>query len=261
MNKVYTLLFFLFCPALLWAETLHPLAGLDAQLLPQNRWELRLGTKYTENRWFPFEERNTHRKEWDIPFLNLDIGVANNVELNFSYPYIYLDSDHTHHSWDSGDLCVGVKIRLWHSEDKTTFLTLNMKTKLPNGDYSNRFSTNEADFFAEGLFSKKWRNLKLFINGGLGIIGNPKSCNSQDDVLSFAVGIRYKFNELLKGLVEINGWTFSAYENNYTVLTFGGQYLFSSHWRLDTGLHIGLTDESEDWGISGGITYIFDWGR
>lgn len=245
-------------PNLVWAEGFYPLAGLDAQLLPKNKWELRVGTKYTQNRWFPFEGHNTHRKELWLPYLGLNIGVAENVELDMEYPYIYLDSERIHSKWDSGDLSVRVKLNILHSPDKSTFFTLNLETKLPNGDYNNRFSTNEADFFAEGLLSKSWGKVKIFLNGGMGIIGKPNSCNSQDDILTFAGGLRYSFSPGFNLLWEISGWAISAYNNNYTTMTVGGQYLLDPHWRLDAGIHVGLNDESEDWGVSAGISYIFE---
>ncbi|MDL1970941.1 MAG: transporter [Candidatus Desulfofervidaceae bacterium] len=260
MRKIFFILILLsYYPALGFAASVHPLGSLDAHLLPQAQWEFRLGTKYTENRWFPFEGRNTHRHEWQIPKLNLDIGVADNVELNFSYPYIYLDSDHTSGVWDSGDLTVGLKIRLFKEKDERPVLTLNLKTKLPNGDYSKRFSTNETDFFSQFLLAKTWRNLNVFLNGGLGIIGKPNSCNSQDDVFIYGLGVTYTFSPEIKMLADINGWAFSADDNNYATLTFGGQYYLSPAWRLDGGLHFGLSEESENWGLSVGITYIFHW--
>jgi hypothetical protein len=243
-------------PLMLKAETFFPLAGLDAQVLPKDRWEFRLGAKYTQNRWFPFESQNTHRKELWLPYLSLNIGVAENVELDFNYPYIYLDSDYNHSRWDSGDLSVRIIIRLFSS--KTTFFSLNLETKLPNGDYNTRFSTNEADFFAEGLLTKVWGKLKIFINGGLGLLDNPKYCNSQDDILTFAGGFRYNVIGGLNLVWEVNGWAMSSYNNNYTVMTIGGQYYVSPHWRIDAGIHVGLNDESEDWGISAGLSYMFN---
>lgn len=261
---VYKILYLLLillscCPVIGSAASLQPLGSLDAHLLPQGRWEFRLGTKYTQNRWFPFEGRNTHRHEWQMPKLDLGIGVADNVELDLTYPYLYLDSDRTSGDWGSGDLTVGVKIRLIKENWERPVLTLDLSTKLPNGDYSKRFSTNEGDFFSEILLAKTWGNFNIFLNGGLGIIGKPNSCDSQDDVFVYGVGLSYRLFPNTKLLADINGWALSAYDNNYATLTLGGQYFLSPRWRVDGGLHFGLTKESEDWGLSVGITYIFHW--
>ena len=249
----------LFWPAIAWSETLYPLASLDAHLIPKGQWEFRLGAKYTQDRWFPFERKNTHREELHLPQASLNIGLASNIEIHFDYPYIYLDSDHTDSDWDSGDLTLGVKINLFKDKNNFPAVSLDLSTKLPNGDYENRFSTNETDFFALALMAKRWEDLNLFLNMGLGIIGNPQVNASQDDVFVYSVGFDYTLWPDIDLLTEIQGWAGSNHDNNYAVATMGIQYWYLSHWRFDAGVHVGLNEQSEDWGISIGVSYIWKW--
>jgi len=130
---------------------------------------------------------------------------------------------------------------------------------LPNGDYEKRFSTNETDFFALALLAKRWHDLNVFLNMGLGIIGNPQVNASQDDVFVYGVGFSYALWPNIDLLTEIQGWAGSNHDNNYAVATMGIQYWYLSHWRLDAGVHVGLNEQSEDWGISMGISYLWEW--
>jgi hypothetical protein len=252
----FNLFLILFFPVRGLAETLYPLSSLDAHTLPKGKLEVRLGAKYMEDRWFPFEGKNTNRRELYLPYVSLNVGIADNVEVHFDYPYIFLDSDRTNSDWDSGDITLGVKMNLVKETSKFPALSLDFTTKLPNADYDKRFGTDETDFFIVALLAKRIWNLNIFTNTGLGIIGDPTDTNSQDDVFVYGVGVKYYLLSKLDVVAEINGWGFSSEDNNYSVSTIGAQYQLSSHWRIDTGVHFGLTDESEDWGISLGLTYM-----
>ncbi|HDD43640.1 MAG TPA: hypothetical protein ENG63_02090 [Candidatus Desulfofervidus auxilii] len=250
---------FLFFPLTIKAEVLYPLASLDAYPLSKGKWELRLGVKYLHDRWFPFERKDTDRRELQLPQIDLNIGIVHNVEIHLSYFYLYQDSKNTGSEWGSGDLNVGIKINLLREDIYIPAFSLDISTKLPNADYEKRLGTDETDFFAKILLTKKWSECKIFFNIGIGILGNPKMYNAQDDIMVYGFGINYKMRPSLKVLGEISGWAFSHKHNNYTVLTLGGQYLLNSSWRIDAGLHFGLTEESEDWGISTGISYLWQW--
>jgi len=240
------------------AANLRPLVTIDACALPKGQVELRLGGSYIKDRWFPFEGHDTDRREADLPSIDLMIGLTDDIEVDFSYSAIYRESERFSWDYDSGDLSIMGKARLWKETPDIPNITLAVCTKLPNSDYDERFGTDEFDFFSLLLLSKYVKGVSLFANGGLGILGNPKEENDQDDAFVYAVGLGYPLNKNLILLVDVSGWAASDNgKNNYSRVTTGLQWQVGS-FRLDFGARVGLNEKSEDWGVITGATYILN---
>jgi len=239
------------------AVDLRPLSTIDAHTLPKEQVAFRLGASYSEDKWFPFEGRSTHRHEAELPSADLMIGLADNIEVDFIYSSIYRNSERFSGNWGSGDLTILGKVRIWKETSNIPTISLAVSTKLPNADYNKRFGTNEFDFFALLLLSKYVKKASIFANAGLGILGNPLTANSQDDIFVYAVGFSYPLNRYLIFMVDVSGWAVSSYGNNYSKATVGLQWQMGV-FRLDFGSRVGLNEQSETWGIIGGITYILN---
>ncbi len=56
-------------------------------------------------------------------------------------------------------------------------------------------------------------------------------------------------------MVDVNGWAVSSYGNNYSKATVGLQWQMGA-FRLDFGSRVGLNEQSENWALIGGVTYI-----
>lgn len=239
------------------AANLKPLVTIDACALPKGQVEFRLGGSYSKDRWFPFERRSTDRREAELPSIDLTIGLTDDIEVDLSYSAIYREFERFSWDWDSGDLSIMGKVRIWKETPDIPNISLAVCTKLPNADYNKRFGTDEFDFFSLLLLSKYVKKVSLFANAGLGILGNPLRTNSQDDIFVYAVGLGYPLNKNLILLVDVSGWAASNYQNNYSRVTTGLQWQVGS-FRLDFGARVGLNEQSEDWGIIIGATYILN---
>ncbi len=237
------------------AANLRPLTTIDARTLPKGRVAFRFGGSYSEDKWFPFEGRSTHRHEAELPSADLMAGLADNIEADLIYSGIYRNSEHFSWDWGSGDLTIMGKARIWKETSNIPTISLAISTKLPNADYNKRFGTNEFDFFALLLLSKYVKKASIFANAGLGILGNPLTANSQDDIFAYAVGFSYPLNRYLIFMVDVSGWAVSSYGNNYSKATVGLQWQMGA-FRLDFGSRVGLNEQSENWALIGGVTYI-----
>ena len=136
------------------AANLKPLVTIDACALPKGQVEFRLGGFYSKDRWFPFERRSTDRREAELPSIDLMIGLTDDIEVDLSYSAIYRESERFSWDWDSGDLSIMGKVRIWKETPDIPNISLAVCTKLPNADYNKRFGTDEFDFFSLLLLSK-----------------------------------------------------------------------------------------------------------
>ena len=256
INIICLIISFIFMKTSL-AKNLRPLYTIDACPLPKRQVEFRLGGSYSEGRWFPFEGHGTHRREAEFPSIDLMIGLAENIEADFNYSIIYRDSDRFNAGWHSGDLSITGKLRIFKETNNTPTISIAISTKLPNSDYKRRFGTDEFDFFSLLLLSKHIKGAYIFANAGLGILGNPLTAHSQDDIFVYATGLGYQLNKSFIFMADVSGWAASNYKNNYSRLTVGIQWQ-RGPFRFDFGTRVGLNKQSEDWGILGGITYILN---
>jgi len=129
--------------------------------------------------------------------------------------------------------------------------------KVPNADEGKEFGTDMTDFFAGGLFAKRWGNLTLLLNADFAILGNPRTADPrQDDVLFFKAGSVYSFSPAVVACLGVEGIGFSRYGND-RLFAGGG---ISWVWRkmiLDAGVAAGLTEASGDFQVRAGLSFLF----
>ena len=238
---------------------LEPLGLQDAQLLPKNRAEFRIGAAYYDGLHNLFQEQDLDRRLVELPSLSLNLGLGERVEAQLQYSYLYLREDGQASDWGSGDLTVGLKVRLWQESLRIPALALRLATKLPNADDEDDFGTDEADIFIDLLATRNFPLFSTYLNLGLAILGDPRPQHeSQDDALRYALGIRVPLVEpKLAGLLSIEGMEGSDSINNRCAVR-GGLQLQLGDWLWDFGGSLGLASKSEDWGLRTGLTIPFD---
>lgn len=241
------------------AATLEPLGLQDAQLLPKNHAEFRIGLAYYDGLHNLFQQQDRNRRLTELPSLSLNLGLGERVEAQLRYSYLYLREDDQSSDWDSGDLTLGLKVRLWQESLRVPALALRLAAKLPNADDEDDFGTDEADIFIDLLATRNFPLFSTYVNLGLAILGNPRpNSDSQDDAFRYALGIRAPLlDSRLAGLLSIEGMEGNDSINNRCAAR-GGLQLQLGDWLWDLGGSIGLAGKSEDWSLRTGLTIPFN---
>ncbi|OEU64583.1 MAG: hypothetical protein BA870_09450 [Desulfuromonadales bacterium C00003094] len=259
VHSVITVLLLLFLTSPALAENLEPLGLQDAQLLPKNHAEFRIGLAYYDGLHNLFQEQDKNRRLAELPSLTLNLGLGERVECQLLYSYLHLREDNQDDKWDSGDLTIGLKVRLWQESLRVPALAVRLATKLPNADDKNDFGTDEADTFIDLLASRNFPLFSTYLNLGLAILGDPRANTSgQDDAFRYALGIRAPLmNNRLAGLLSIEGMEGDDSINSRSAMRAGLQ-LPLGDWLWDLGGSVGLTSKSEDWSLRSGLTIPFN---
>lgn len=254
----FCVIFALFAfPLSLRAESVFPLKILSPSTPPAGAHRVRFGVKYNQGEQLPFQERDRNRRVYLLPEVNAEFGIASNIEVFVSYPLLYLKQEGQGWDYGSGDLKLEGVYRLANEGSLVPETALHVGVKLPNADGVKEFGTNETDFFAGGLFAKRWGNLTLLLNADIAILGNPRTENpSQDDVLLYKAGAIYSFPTDTRAGLEVEGVEFSRYGNNRLFLRGG---ISKACWKivLDAGVAVGLTNNSGDYQIQVGLSFPF----
>ncbi len=256
-HSIIAILFLLLLNSPALAQNLEPLGMQDAQLLPKNHAEFRIGLAYYDGLHNQFQKEDLDRRIAELPSLNLNLGLGERVEAQLLYSYLHLREDGQDDKWGSGDLTVGLKVRLWQESLRVPALAVRLATKLPNADNEDDLGTDEADIFIDLLATRNFPLFSTYFNLGLAILGDPRpGADSQNDTIRYALGVKKQLmNNGLAGLLSIEGMEDSI--NNRCAIRAGLQ-LPVGNWLWDLGGSVGIASKSEDWGVRTGLTIPFN---
>ena len=257
VHSVIAILLLLLSSSPALAGNLEPLGLQDAQLLPKNRAEFRIGLAHYDGPHNLFQPQDLDRRLTELPSLTLNLGLGERVEGQLYYSYLYLREDGQDDKWDSGDLTLGLKVRLWQESLRVPALAIRLATKLPNADNKDDLGTDEADIFIDLLATRNFPFFSTYLNFGLAILGDPRpGSDSQDDAFRYGLGIKAPLmNNRLAGLLSIEGVEDSI---NSRCAIRAGLQLQLSDWLWDLGGSVGLDNKSEDWSLRTGLTIPFN---
>jgi hypothetical protein len=245
----------IFYSNLSFASSQRPLITEDASLIPAGSYSIEIGFEHFKDYpiLFKGKEFKKDRDLTKLPAIGVNIGVSDNVEIKLQYEALYVD-DKKGTEYDTGDLRIWTKIKVLEESGMLPNTSIRFGVKLPNARYEERgFGTNETDFFAQALFSKKFYGIYPMLNLGLGILGNPNENQNQDDVFMYGFGIIIPINRYFNIASEINGFEGSKEHDKPSSFRSGIQInLFGIRW--DIAGSYGLSNDSEDWGIIFGAT-------
>lgn len=249
----------LFLSSTVQAASLSPLPVEDAALLPEGAAELRIGAAYSKGLSNLFHASQPDRELYELPSVSLRLGLGRRVEGHIAYSYLHLQEP-GNDTWGSGDVFLACKVGLLRPTQKRGGLSFLTGVKLPNANYNEDLGTDEADIYLSLLGVQPIGPVTLHLNLGMGILGDPRPCCSgQDDVLTYAFGVRIPLDaEKLVLLLGAAGQEKGELGiNDRGAVCYGLQY----NWeriRLDLGGSFGYTTGSEDWGVKGGLTFPFE---
>ena len=244
----------LFVPGISWCQRALLTEGAD--LVGEGRIRLELGFGYT-TQTYNFRTE-TFRDQFKIGVIGIDIGVGRIADIEVDFPSTIIQDDNLKGvAADVGDATFFTKVRFLSETEYTPAVAIKLGTKLPNAEDEVGIGTNETDFIGSFPISKNFGPIHTRLELGIGILGDPRRNSAQDDVFLFGLGFLFRLRSNLHLLTEINGHEGPQRLDDLCVVRLGAQMeLAGLRWDLSGVL--GLVDESEDWGVEGGVSLDFE---
>lgn len=234
------------------------LATEAAQTLGARNVILGAGTGFFTKNHVPVPD--VPQSEWRVGVLALRVGVADNVNFDVEWRgRLIARIDNGVRAYDWGDITIATKINVIDEDDAVPAFGIRSAVKLPNTAYfPHKLGNNQTDYYFQILVSKKLPVVELRTNIGLGIIGNPLSAGSQDDIYIISTAVILPTESLIRMYLEFYGFTGSFPNNDKLVARLGivtevwGTELsiFGSRRIMGSAADFGSAFEaSEDWGV------------
>ncbi len=224
--------------------------------IPTQRGTYRLESGLTLNRL----STNHKRTELNV---GLRYGLIQNLELDLEAPLLFV-SNNGQNKNRLGDLLLKTKIRFIKGRVANPLsIAGQMIIKFPTaGKESLLGTTGVVDIGFLAIASKTFSPATAHINFGYYFIGNPESGNKSDQV-RYALGLNFNVTDSpLQLIAEIFGQSDTSSSSPTTPDTSVAMGGFSLRARedikIDTTVGFGLNQESPDYIINLGGTYIFE---
>lgn len=161
------------------------------------------------------------------------------------------------------DIVIGTKIRLMREAPGRPALGVRFATKLPNASNENGLGLDTTDFYASVLLAKTIQSMRIVGNAGLGILGDATRGDAQNDVLTYGLSVARALTQGSEVVGEINGRLHTsdvdpAPGTQSSAIARGGLRFTKGPVRIDGALILGLLDDDPKFGITGGLTWVFN---
>ncbi len=195
----------------------RPLLTEWTDTVPVGKLRTELGFEFLQNVRF-----NLSGLEGDLTnlgILGLRAGVGKRAEVSIAWtPQQFLNVDRRfdapnsslldfsgNSTSDFGNILLGTKLRFADESGSRPAIGFAFGVELPNGATEKGISTDETNFSSRLLLQKKIGKLQLLSNLGLGILGDPLSAGSQDDLFLYGLACVYALQDDLNIIADWNG--------------------------------------------------------
>ena len=161
------------------------------------------------------------------------------------------------------DIVVATKVRLAAEAAGRPSLGIRFSTRLPNASNESGLGLDTTDFLVSALLGKTVESVRFVGNVGLGILGDPTRGDRQNDVLTYGVSVARAMTDAAELVGEVNGrvstrsGTPPPGTETRGAVRIGARYTARAV-RFDAGVILGTTVRDPSFGITGGLTYVFD---
>jgi hypothetical protein len=270
----FLLLFFLLPPGQAFAQQ-RPLVTEDPETVGAGRLLVEGGLDYTREAVFPASglEGNLLR----VPLIGISVGVSSIAEIQLDgglfnrlnitkrtpaplSHFLTVSGDSTS---DVEDLVVATKIRMVPEGEARPGFGIRFATKLPNASNESGLGLDTTDFYASLLAAKTVESVRIVGNIGTGILGDPTRGDRQNDVLTYGLSFARAISSGGEVVGEVNGRVNTRDgvpppgTESRSMLRVGGRYTTGTV-RVDGALLFGLTSDDPGFGVTGGMTYVFN---
>lgn len=165
---------------------------------------------------------------------------------------------------DVEDFVIATKLRLFAEQGARPAFGLRLATKLPNASNESGLGTDMTDFFITLLLAKTVESVRIVVNGGVAIIGDPTaSVPEQNDMATFGASVARALTASTELVGEVNGRLNIRSSDpdpggeHRAVMRLGGRYTRGAV-RLDAGVLLGMTSRDPSVGATVGFTWVLD---
>lgn len=198
---------------------------------------------------FGLGERAQFELRWSArDFLNIErrFAAPGSAALNFA----------GNSTSDSGNLQLGMKLKLRHETRLVPALGFRFAVELPNASNESGLGNDTINFFGMIILGKRMGRVHAFSNLGLAIMDRPTQAAEQSDKFIYGVATIVRLNRRLNAVAEVNGRTgnSSVGTEDLAQARFGAQ-IFAAGLRWDLVGIAGLTGRDPNSGVAFGVSY------
>lgn len=253
----------------------RPLVTQDPETVGAGQILLEVGLDYGKDARFPAS--GLQGNLWRLGTVGLSVGVSSIAELQidggvrnhlaigsrFAAPLQNMLDVTGDTTSDVEDIVIGTKVRLFAETLNRPSMALQFSTRLPNAGNESGLGTDTTDFHFGMAMGKTIESVRVVGNVGFAILGDPVRGDRQNDVITYGVSFARAVAAGLEVVTEVNGRanTRNGVPPISTESRSGlrvGSRLTRGPVRLDGALIFGLTDQDVKWGVSTGVTWVFN---
>lgn len=253
----------------------RPLQTEDPETIGAGRLLIEFGTDYKRDVYYPVS--GLRGNLLTVPPFGVSVGISSIAELQVDaglYQKLYiteivpgapfedllqLDSNETA---DVEDIQIGAKVRFLSETASRPAMGFRFSTRLPNASNESGLGKDMQDFSYGLTIGKTIRSVRVVTNIGMLILGNPTQRAAQDDLLTYSLSVARAMTQRAEIVGEFVGR--ANFANVVTpgaedrgLFRFGARYTVDTV-RLDAGILLGLTPRDPEFGITGGLTWVFN---
>jgi hypothetical protein len=160
------------------------------------------------------------------------------------------------------DLNIGVKFKFLSETENRPAMGFRFSTKLPNASNESGLGKDVQDFQASMTVGKTIQSVRTVVNAGLQILGDPTTPAKQDDLLIFGLSVARAISQKAEIVGEYTGRVnfgdiITPGAEDRGLLRFGARFT-QGVVRLDGGILIGVTPRDPEFGLTAGLTWVFN---
>ena len=144
---------------------------------------------------------------WKVPEILTEFGVGERVNVQLYWRGgLFAESPSGTTGSDYGDLSIATKILILRETQNRPAFGVNYSVKLPNTKDEEGLGSDNTDVYGALLFSKKFGMVTGRLNLGLGILGDPRRQNAQDDIYVYGAAFLLRLEPSTRIFVETTGF-------------------------------------------------------
>ncbi|MGE0866776.1 MAG: hypothetical protein AB7P34_22965 [Vicinamibacterales bacterium] len=253
----------------------RPLQTEDPETIGSGRALIEAGIDYQRDTFLPVSGlRGNHIT---MPAFGLSLGVSSIAEIQLDWgiyqklniteqvagaPLAHLLQTDGVSTDDFGDIHIGAKVRLLSETARRPAIGSWFRTRLPNAGNESGLGKDVQDFSSALTIGKTIQSVRVVTNVGLLMIGRPTEAVAQDDLLIYSLSVARAVSQNAELVGEFAGRANFADivtpgAEDRGLLRFGARYTRSGV-RLDGGILLGLTSRDPGFGLTGGLTWVFN---
>jgi hypothetical protein len=160
------------------------------------------------------------------------------------------------------DAVVGAKVRFLTETATRPSMAVKFSTRLPTESNESGLGLATTDFNFGVAFAKTVQSTRMVGNFGLGILSDPVSAGTHNNVINYGASFARAVREGVEVVGEFNGrlntgsGTPPIGAESRSVMRVGSRYTHGPV-RFDAALVLGVTKLDPTWGFTTGLTWVF----